>query len=182
LSLANHDIQLNHKNDAARTLALEDLMREWDADAASDVIAGLTHLDGAMLPILHALQERFGYVDAAAIPLVAEALNVSRAEVHGVISFYHDFRSEPAGTHVLKLCRAEACQSMGAAALERHLSTHHGLKLGDTTLDGRLTVEGVYCLGNCALSPAALLDDTLIGRLDHEMLDAIVQRAGEPRQ
>jgi formate dehydrogenase subunit gamma len=78
------------------------------------------------------------------------ALNVSRAEVHGVISFYHDFRSEPAGTHVLKLCRAEACQSMGAAALEQRLSTRHGLKLGDTTPDGRLTVEGVYCLGNCA--------------------------------
>src|SRR6476646_1530813 len=126
-------------------------MRNWDAEIAAALIASRRHLDGAMLPILHALQEEFGYIDREAIPLVAEALNVSRAEVHGVVSFYHDFRTQPAGRHVFKLCRAEACQSMGCEALVEHLAAEHGISMGETTPDGRLTVEAVYCLGNCAL-------------------------------
>ena len=147
----------------------------FEIDAAREIVAGLRHLDGAMLPILHALQERFGSIDAAAIPLVAEALNVSRAEVHGVVSFYHDFRTQPAGRHVLKLCRAEACQSMGCEALVEHLAAEHGISMGETTPDGRLTVEAVYCLGNCALSPAAMMDGELIGRVDRDVIDALVQ-------
>lgn len=131
-------------------------------------------LSGAMLPILHELQHAFGYVDPAAVPLIAEALNVSKAEVHGVISFYHDFRGAPAGRHVLKICRAESCQSMGCEALVTHLAQTHQLAPGETSRDGGLTVETVYCLGNCALSPAALLDGELIGRLDHDHLDMIV--------
>jgi len=146
----------------------------FEIDAARAIVAGLRHLDGAMLPILRALQERFGFIDAAAIPIVAEALNVSRAEVHGVVTFYHDFRAQPAGRHVLKLCRAEACQSMGCEALVEHLAAEHGISVGETTPDGRLTVEAVYCLGNCALSPAALMDGDLIGRVDRDVIDALV--------
>jgi formate dehydrogenase subunit gamma len=94
--------------------------------------------------------------------------------VHGVVTFYHDFRTQPAGRHVLKLCRAEACQSMGCEALVEHLAAEHGISMGETTPDGRLTVEAVYCLGNCALSPAALMDGDLIGRVDCAVLDSLV--------
>ena len=153
----------------------------WDAALAREVIAPLASLDGAMLPILHALQDRFGYIDRAAVPLVAEALNVSRADVHGVVTFYHDFREQPAGRHVLKLCRAEACQAMGVDRLIAHLAGAHGLAPGATTPDGALTVEPVFCLGNCALSPAALLDGEPVGRLDAAGLDAIVRAAREAR-
>jgi formate dehydrogenase subunit gamma len=150
---------------------------DFDRDAAAGIIAGLAHLDGAMLPVLHALQERYGYIDEQVIPLVADALNLSRAEVHGVVTFYHDFRRRPAGRHVLRICRAEACQSMGCEALVEHLAAEHGLSMGETTPDGRLTVEAVYCLGNCALSPAALLDDDLVGRVDRDTLDGLVAQA-----
>ncbi len=149
----------------------------FDREAAAGIIAGLAHLDGATLPILHALQERFGYIDDQAIPLVADALNLSRAEVHGVVTFYHDFRRRPAGRHVLKLCRAEACQAMGCEGLVEHLAAEHGLSMGETTPDGRLTVETVYCLGNCALSPAALLDEALVGRLDRDGIDRLVAQS-----
>jgi len=110
-----------------------------------------------------------------ALPIVAADLNISKAEVHGAISFYHDFRTAPAGEHVLKICRAEACQSMGAERLVARARERHGLKMGETTADGRLTLEAVYCLGNCALSPAAMLDGELIGRFDAARLDAIVE-------
>ena len=146
----------------------------WDLGQAQGIIDAKSALQGAMLPILHELQHAFGYVDTAAVPLIADALNVSKAEVHGVISFYHDFRSAPAGRHLLKICRAEACQSMGCEALVSHLAHTHHLAPGETSKDGGLTVETVYCLGNCALSPAALLDDELIGRLDRDHLDMIV--------
>lgn len=151
---------------------------DWDPVEAGAVLRRHTGRPGAMLPILHDLQESFGYVHEDAIPLIADALNVSKAEVRGVVSFYHDFRREPAGRHVLKICRAEACQAMGVDRLLQHLSAAHGLALGDTTGDRRLTIEAVYCLGNCALSPAALLDGELIGRLDERRVDAIVR--GEP--
>ena len=152
-------------------------MRVWDAEAASALIDDHKHLDGAMLPVLHALQERFGYIDDDAIPLVAEALNVSRAEVFGVITFYHDFRRKPAGRHVLKVCRAEACQSMGCEGLVEHLAAEHGLSMGETSADGRVTVETVYCLGNCALSPAVMMDGELVGRVDRDTLDGLMARS-----
>jgi len=130
-----------------------------------------------MLPVLHALQEAFGYVDAAAIPLVAEALNVSKAEVHGVIGFYHDYRTELPGRHVLKLCRAEACQSMGCEQLAADLERRLGVKTGGTTADGAVTLEAVYCLGNCALSPAALIDGKLYGRVSAAKVEALLDSA-----
>ena len=146
----------------------------FDEALARQVIARIAGLEGAMLPILHELQETFGYVDAAAVPLIADALNLSRAEVHGVVSFYHDFRDAPAGRHILKICRAESCQAMGVERLVDRLQSVHRLTPGETTDDGNLTIENVYCLGHCALSPAALLDGQPVGRLDEARIDALV--------
>jgi formate dehydrogenase subunit gamma len=147
----------------------------WKPDAALAIIEARKSAPGALLPILHALQHAFGYIDRAAVPMIAEALNLSRAEVHGVISFYHDFRQAPPGERVLKLCRAESCQAMGCEALVSHLATRHGVAMDATTPDGRLTVETVYCLGNCGLSPAALVDGELFGRVDAALLDRLCQ-------
>jgi formate dehydrogenase subunit gamma len=148
--------------------------RPWNAERALARIQELERLPGALLPILHALQHEFGYVDKAAIPLIADALNLSHAEVHGVISFYHDFRYEPAGTHVLKMCRAEACQSMGCERTIQHVEKKLGVRLGETTEDKRFTLEPVYCLGNCALSPAVMLDGKLYGRVSSEVADFLI--------
>ena len=148
-----------------------------DTARALERIHELEHLPGALLPVLHALQEEFGYVDEAAVPLLAEALNISQAEVHGVISFYHDFRRTPPGRHVLQMCRAEACQSMGCGALIEHVEKRLGIKLGETTADGGLTLEQVFCLGNCALSPAVMLDGQPYGRVSASIADALIDTA-----
>jgi len=148
----------------------------WDQTRAAEIIATYKSSPGATLPILHALQSAFGYVPEAAIPMVAEALNLSRAEVHGVVTFYHDFRDAPAGQHVLKLCRAEACQSMGADALADGLRQRLKIDWGQTTADGKLTVEPVFCLGLCACAPAAMIDGTVVGRLTPKSLDTLVSR------
>lgn len=140
----------------------------WDRDEARAIVAAFSHLEGAALPMLHALQEAFGYVDAQAVPVIAEALNLSRAEVHGTISFYHGFRSAPPPARVIKLCRAEACQALGCEALVEGLARDHGIAVDRATDD--IAVETVYCLGNCALGPAALVDGELFGRLDAESL------------
>lgn len=150
----------------------------FDAAAAQGVIDRHRHLDGAMLPILHALQEEFGYVDTKAVPLIAETLNVSKAEVHGVITFYHDFHIKPQGRHVVKLCLAEACQAMGCTSIRDHMLKKHGVEIGGTTFDGGLTIEAIYCLGNCSLSPAALIDGQLVGRLTAGKLDALIEALG----
>ena len=144
----------------------------WDADAARSIIAEKQAMPGALLPILHALQEEFGYIDRAAEPLIAEILNLTRAEVHGVVTFYHDFRRTPPGRHILKLCRAEACQAMGADALALYAAQKTGIALGNTT--GGISLEPVYCLGLCAVAPSAMFDGRVIGRLDTNMLDALV--------
>jgi formate dehydrogenase subunit gamma len=146
----------------------------FDAARARTRIQELQHLPGALLPILHALQEEFGYVDDAAVPLVAEALNLSHAEVHGVITFYHDFRHTPPGRHTLQVCRAESCQAMGSDQLIQHLENRLGVKIGNTTPDESFTFQPVYCLGNCALSPAAMLDGKPYGRLSPEIADFLI--------
>ena len=130
----------------------------WDAARCAAVIAAHGHLDGATLPIFHALQESFGYVPDGAVPMVAEALNLSRAEILGTLTFYHDFRRAPAGRHVVKLCRAEACQSVGAVALADHARRSLGIDWHGTSADGRVTLEPAFCLGLCACGPAALVD------------------------
>ena len=148
-----------------------------DIGRARERIRELEHLPGALLPMLHALQEEFGYIDEATIPLLAETLNISRAEVHGVISFYHDFRRTPPGRHVLHICRAESCQAMGCNPLIEHVENRLGIKLGETTADGNLTVVPVYCLGNCALSPAIMLDGQPYGRVSAGVADALIENA-----
>lgn len=150
---------------------------EWDPARASEIIAEMASLEGPVMPILHALLEEFGYIPEEAVPLVASTLNLSRAEVHGTISFYHDFRRKPAGKHILKLCRAEACQSMNGPQIARDLLVRLGIEWGETTSDGALTVEGVYCLGLCACAPSALYDGDPIGRLDQERLDDVIREA-----
>jgi formate dehydrogenase subunit gamma len=150
---------------------------QWDEAFAASLISEHLHLEGAMLPILHALQNEFGYVDEAAIPLLAEALNISKAEVLGTITFYHDFRHEPPGRTVIKLCRAEACQSVGCEELVAHAKSHHNLSMDSTSEDGSVTLETVYCLGNCALGPAALVNDELVGRIDQKKFTQIIEHA-----
>lgn len=152
----------------------------WNADRAAARIEELRHEPGALLPILHALNEDFGYIDAAAVPLIAHALNLSRAEVHGIVSFYHDFRDTPPGTHVLKLCRAEACQSMGADALAAEAREQLRIDWGETSADGRATLEPVFCLGLCACAPAAMLDGKVVGGLDRVRFAALLDQARQP--
>ena len=152
----------------------------FDAELARAVIDRRRSTPGAALPILHDLQHQFGYIDNAAVALVADALNISKAEALGVVSFYHDFRRSPSNGLVLKLCRAESCQAMGCEDLVSHLAVRHGVTIDGADEGSGLHVESVYCLGNCALSPAALLDGEPIGRLDRDRLDALV--AGAQRQ
>ena len=146
----------------------------WSTTLANEVIAKHAPLDGATLPILHALQSTFGYVPQDAVPMVAEAMNLSRAEIHGVVTFYHDFRREPAGGHIIKLCRAEACQAVGAVGLAAHARRSLGVDWHGTTHDGRITLEPVFCLGLCACGPAALVDGEPVSRLDAASFDARV--------
>jgi formate dehydrogenase subunit gamma len=129
---------------------------------------------GALLPILHAIQDELGYIPDSAVPIVARVLNLSRAEVHGVVTFYHFFRTHPAGRRTLYVCRAEACQSMGARELERHVREKLGIGFHETTADGRVSLEPVYCLGNCACSPAVMIDETVHGRVTPERLDELL--------
>ena len=144
----------------------------WSEPRAAGIIAEHIHLEGATLPILHALQEAFGYVDESAVPLIADALNLSRAEVHGCITFYHDFRRAPPGRHQVKLCRAEACQAMGSDALHAQILSRLGVAWHETTADGEITVEPVYCLGLCANGPGALVNDEPLARLTADSLQA----------
>lgn len=143
----------------------------------SAIISELQGLEGPLLPVLHAVQDTFGYVPEESKPLIAQALNLSRAEVHGVVSFYHDFRSHSAGRHVLKLCRAEACQSMGGDALAERVKSLLGIDFHETTPDGAVTLEPVFCLGLCACAPSAMLDGELHGRLDEDCLGELVAEA-----
>lgn len=149
------------------------------AARAAHIVETLRDLEGPLLPILHELQEEFGHVPPETLPVIAEALNLSRAEVHGVVSFYHDFRREPAGRHVLKLCRAEACQSMGSDRIAALVQRALGIGFHETSADGAVTLEPVYCLGLCACAPAALLDGEPRGRLDAAAVEEI---AGEVRR
>jgi formate dehydrogenase subunit gamma len=138
------------------------------------VLAELKHEAGPLLPVLHGIQNALGYVPPESVPLVAEALSLSRADVHGVISFYHYFRDTPPGRHVIHLCRAEACQSMNGKALEAHAKARLNVGFHQTTANGVFTMEPVYCLGNCAVSPAVMVDGELYGRVTPERFDDIL--------
>lgn len=155
-------------------------MQSWNPDRAQDLIRERENLAGALLPMLHSLQEEFGYIDDAAVPMLAHALNISQADVHGVISFYHDFRKSAQGSHVIKVCRAESCQSMGCNRLIGHIEKRLGVSLGETTPDGAVTFEQVFCLGLCAMSPALMLDGKPYGRVTPEIADLLLAGARRP--
>jgi formate dehydrogenase subunit gamma len=138
------------------------------------IVADLKDRPGPLIEVLHAIQAALGYVPADAVPIVAEALNLSRAEVHGVVTFYHFFRETPPGKHTVHICRAEACQSMGANGLVAHAKRRLGVDFHETTRDGVFSLEQVFCLGNCALSPAAMIDGQLYGRVTPERFDQLV--------
>lgn len=144
------------------------------ASRTAAIIQEMRGLEGPLLPILRGIQEEFGHVPQDSLPVIAEALNISRAEVYGVVSFYHDYRRHPAGRHVLKLCQAESCQSMGSDAVAAKIKQLLGIGFHETTRDGSVTLEPVYCLGLCACSPSAMLDGEVIGRLDDEKIEEIV--------
>jgi formate dehydrogenase subunit gamma len=142
------------------------------------ILAAHRDIEGPLLPILHDVQAAFGFVPQAALPIIAKALNLSRAEVHGVMSFYHDFRESPAGRHVVKLCRAEACQAMGGDALAEQARIRLGIDFSGTTANRAVTLEQVFCLGLCACGPAAMVDGRPVGRLDAERLDRLMTECG----
>ena len=144
------------------------------AERVAEILARHRGMEGALLPILHAIQEEFGHVPQEALPIIAQDLSLTRAEVHGVMSFYHDFREKPAGAHVLKLCRAEACQSVGADRVADHARKELGIEWHETTRDGKVTLEPVFCLGLCACGPAAIVDGKLVGRVDEAKLTKII--------
>lgn len=145
-------------------------------EAVPRILARMGDTPGALLPLLHALQEEFGHVPAEAVPIIAHALNLSRAEVHGVISFYHDFRARPAGRHVVKLCRAEACQARGGVAIERAMADRLGVAMNATRADGQVTLEAVYCLGLCATGPNALIDGVPVSRIDVRKVERLAAK------
>ncbi|MBN2759334.1 MAG: formate dehydrogenase subunit gamma [Rhodobacteraceae bacterium] len=149
-----------------------------DTDQIDRIIAAHSALEGPLLPILHALQDAFGHVPVTAHAPICDALNISKAELHGVISFYHDFRDTPAGRHVVKICRAEACQAMGGAALAESVLAKLGLDWHGTTANGAVTIEPVYCLGLCACAPAAMVDNRVVGRVNATKLDKLLAEVG----
>jgi len=147
---------------------------EWTEQSIQLIIDGLKHKPGAMLPILHALQDEIGYIPNKAVSQIAESLRQTRAEVHGVISFYHHFRSSPPGNHRIEICRAEACQAMGGRQLEQHAKNRLGIDYHQTTADRSFSLEPVYCLGNCATTPSIRIDDDIYGRVSLDKFDALL--------
>jgi formate dehydrogenase subunit gamma len=155
-----------------------DTLSQAHADAVRGIVARHKGRPGPLLEILHAVQEALGYIPGAAVPLIADGLNLSRAEVHGVVSFYHHFRHVPGGARTVRVCRAEACQSMQGEALVEHARRRLGIDFHGTTADGRFSLEPVYCLGNCACSPAIMIDDQLYGRVSAERFDELIGQSG----
>lgn len=150
---------------------------DWDKNAVAAVIDDLKEKPGALLPILHGIQDALGYIPPDSVPMIAGALNLSRAEVHGVITFYHYFRETPPGKHTVHVCRAESCQSMNAAGLEAHAKASLGIEYHETTPDGAFSLEPVYCLGMCSCSPAIMVDGEVYGRVSPERFDQILNAA-----
>ena len=165
--------EVTHKNSQTMTETAS------AATAAQQSAAQFGNRPEMLLEMLHHLQQQIGHVPDEAVAAFAGALNLSRADVHGVVSFYHDFRRQPGGRHTLKLCRAEACQAMGSEPLAEHAEQRIGVRCGETSADGSVTLETAYCLGNCALAPAAMLDERLIGRIDQARLDALLDQCQE---
>jgi formate dehydrogenase subunit gamma len=182
LGPANRTLEQEQRmEDGGQSAAASGAFSKAQMEAVECAISTHQHRPGALLPMLHTVQDALGFVPTQAVPLIAQALNLSRAEVHGVVSFYHDFRSHPPGRHVLRLCRAEACQSMGAERIAELAQRETGIGFGGTTGDGGLTLEAVYCLGNCACAPAAMLDGEVHGRLDETSVHTLLRGLGATR-
>jgi formate dehydrogenase subunit gamma len=162
---------------AINVSAIGPVVSRVQADAVRGICSRLKTVAGPLIPILHAVQDELGFVPHDAVPLIARELNLSIAEVHGVVTFYHYFRTDPGGRHVVHLCRAEACQSVGAAAVEAHAKRSLGVDFHGTTLDGAIRLEPVYCLGNCALGPSIMIDDRLHGRVSPQRFDELMTSA-----
>lgn len=152
-------------------------LHESNMNAIRIAIAGEKDKPGALLPILHGIQDRIGHIPPEAVPVIADVLNLSRAEVHGVISFYHYFRQTPPGRHTVQICQAESCQAMGSAKLTAHAKQHLGIDFHQTTVDEEFSLEPVYCLGNCACSPAVMIDDEVYGRVSNGRLEQLLETA-----
>jgi len=156
-------------------------MTVGSSEDIASIVKALKQKPGALLPILHGIQEELGYVPSEAIPIVASELNLTRAEVHGVVSFYHDFRSKPSGKHVVKICQAESCQAMGSVELTTFAKEKLGVDFHETTKDEVFSLEPVYCLGNCACSPAVMVDEEVFGRVTPQCFQKILQEVmGQP--
>jgi formate dehydrogenase subunit gamma len=156
--------------------------RPYDPADAAQIIDAFGAKPELLVQILHALVERYSYINEEAVRQLAAALNISRADVHGVVSFYHDFRTAPPGKHVVRICQAESCQAMGCRELTEHAERKLGIALNSTTSDGEVTLEPVYCLGNCACSPAVMIDERVYGRVDAARFDELLrQNAGRLR-
>lgn len=149
---------------------------EQSLQQVTEVITNLQDKPGALLPILHGIQDRLGYIPTEAVAMIAEALNQSNAEIHGVISFYHQFRTTAPGKHTVQICRAEACQSMGSRQLEAHAKETLGIDFHQTTEDRTVSLEAVYCLGNCACAPSVRVNDDVVGRVTPEKFDQLVEQ------
>ena len=154
-----------------------DTTHNWDQDAVQSIARSLQHKPGALMLILRQVQDTLGWVPAGAVPIIAKILNLSRAEVHGVVTFYHDFRHQPPGNNIVKVCRAESCQAMGAVALAEHIKQRLGCDFGRTSADGVYTLDAVYCLGNCACSPAVVVNGKLLGRMTPDRFDEVLARS-----
>jgi formate dehydrogenase subunit gamma len=158
-----------------------DPMLPNESETVRRIVEDMKERPGPLIEILHSVQAALGYVPPEAVPILAEVLNLSRAEVHGVVTFYHFFRQTPPGRHIVSLCRAEACQSMGADALAEHAKRRLGVDFHETTPDRAFSLEPVFCLGNCACSPAAMIDGRLYGRLTADRFDQLIaeQKRGQ---
>ncbi len=156
-------------------ISLEDLvLNPQDYKSINRHILQYQSMPGALLPLLHAIQDDLGFVPEIAYPLISSALSLSVAEVHGVVTFYHHFRSHKPGRHILQVCRAESCQAMGSEMLELHIKEHLNIDFHETTSDGAITLEPIYCLGNCACSPAVMIDEEVYGRVDNKKIDQLI--------
>ena len=179
-----HQVAAMHEKQIISAQASADSATPPAAELAqvTAIIEAHRHLPGSLLPILHAIQDVLGFIPQSAVPAIAAALNYSRAEVHGVVTFYHHFRRQPAGRHVVQLCRAEACQAVGARALEAHAKQILGIEFHETTGDGAITLEPVYCLGNCACGPSLRIGDAIVGRVNTQRFDALVNELRDQTQ
>lgn len=159
-------------------ISLSDLQTIQNNSAVVDALIGKHKSQpGALLPLLHAIQDTIGYIPESCYPAISKALSLSVAEVHGVVTFYHHFRSHKPGRHVMQICRAESCQAMGSEALEAHAKKCLNVDYHQTTEDDAITLEPVYCLGNCALSPSVMIDEQIYGRVSAEVLDSLIAEA-----